>query len=487
MIKKHPSVADAAVVIQVISKRNTIFAYVVPEAHPASEAEAYDRKGLRRYLQSLLPYYMVPTAIVELDKIPLTPNEKLDKKALPVPHVLDRDQQVHSHFAAPQTPTEKILAEIWSEILHVGVVGVDDNFFELGGDSIISIRVVSKAREKGLGVSIKQIFEHPTVAELSKHVRELHAAKAQSQGKISGVLPNFPIQSWFFEQDLVEANHFNQAEIFLVPSEVTSSELQKSFDALLDHHDVLRITCKKHVDGGYEQFITDGSKSHKYFEVVEVSDRENFQSLVEAKNKAVQADFKLTEGLLIRVVHFVVANEHENYVLVVIHHLAVDGVSWRILLEDLETSVRQWKQKKEITLPPKTASVMDWHAALKQVSQNSAWASSELKYWKDLMVNVPTSTFATEILPKFSELKPTMTIKNNIQEYFFELDANTTTLLVTNQVCSRAFRARIDEVLLCAFIVAFLQWQGEARGNFFFFFFCLPCRLHGFYARRSRP
>jgi aryl carrier-like protein len=373
-IKKHPAVADAAVVIQVINKydfslfspaysglllirspansssrQNTIFGYVVPVAHPASAEERYDRVGLRQYLKKFLPAYMVPSTIVELEKIPLNNNGKLNRHALPAPQetTIDRDQQVQSNFQAPSTPTEETLAQIWSEVLRVGVVGVYDNFFELGGDSIISIKVVSKSREKGLGVSIKQIFEYPTISELSKVVRSLNVdSGTQRQDKVSGVLANLPIQEWFFGLNLKEAHHFNQAEFMSVSSRVSSAHLKQAFDALFEHHDALRLICRREGgEGRYEQFIREDKGTTGYFTTVEVQTGE-FENRAREVIREVQGSFSLVDGVFMKVVHFVHKDLEKNHLLIVIHHLAVDGVSWRILLEDLERCLQLLSENK---------------------------------------------------------------------------------------------------------------------------------------------
>lgn len=318
-----------------------IFAYVVPVKDPQNESEKYSRRELKSFLKTFLPSYMIPSHIIELEKIPLTHNEKLDMQALPSHASIDRDNQVESTYVAPRTPVEVTLAKIWSEVLRVDVIGVDDNFFELGGDSIISIKVVSKARESGIGISLKQIFEYPTISDLSKQVKAV-ADFAHKQERLTGVLPNFPIQHWFFETSLNEPHHFNQAEFLSVPPSVSSSVLKKAFDALIEHHDILRVTCKQ-TDGLYEQFFRDEVKDVDYFEVVDV--KGDFEQDFKRKIEQAQASLSLTSGLLMKVVHFT-REAGDNYLLVTIHHLAVDGVSWRILLEDLELAVSQLTENK---------------------------------------------------------------------------------------------------------------------------------------------
>lgn len=296
----------------------------------------YDRRALRKYLQSLLPYYMIPTAIIEIPEIPLSVQGKLDKRALPVLEGLDREQQVQSDFAAPQTETEKVLADIWADVLQVGQVGIHDNFFELGGDSIISIRVISKARDKGLGITIKQIFEFPTVSELSRNAKAL-GVRSQKSEKVTGHLPNFPVHEWFFQMNMKNPNHFNQAEIFTVSSAISSEVLQKSLTALITHHDALRIA----VSGSSQEIRDQLPDDEQFFHVVNVTEEPE----IEQKIKETQSALSLSR-CLIRAVLFIREGATENYLFIAIHHLAVDAVSWSILLEDLESALKQLKSNE---------------------------------------------------------------------------------------------------------------------------------------------
>src|SRR5262249_31723547 len=151
---------------------------------------------LRRFLQEKLPDYMVPSALVLLDRLPLTENGKVDRKALPEPE----RGTVGREYVAPSSPAEESLARIWQDVLGVERVGAHDNFFELGGDSILSIQVVARARAAGLGLLPQDLFLHPTVAGLAA-AAGTPAAAAVEQGPVIGPVPLTPIQRWFFEDD----------------------------------------------------------------------------------------------------------------------------------------------------------------------------------------------------------------------------------------------------------------------------------------------
>ncbi|MGB8255052.1 MAG: amino acid adenylation domain-containing protein, partial [Pseudonocardiaceae bacterium] len=231
----HPDVAETVVIVaDEGSRRPRLVAYVVliPGATPDTAARA-----LRGFLRQMLPAYMVPSAFVTLDALPLNPNGKVDRGALPEPNwglVAERD------YMAPRTDVERVLAEIWTEILGVERVGVEDNFFELGGDSILSIQVVSKARQVGLRLTSKDIFLHHTVAALAATV-VVTATETVEQGPVSGAVPLTPIQHWFFESDPLRPEHFNQALTFELVEGIDESALRSALAAVVEHHDGLRM------------------------------------------------------------------------------------------------------------------------------------------------------------------------------------------------------------------------------------------------------
>ncbi|HSK79392.1 MAG TPA: amino acid adenylation domain-containing protein, partial [Thermoanaerobaculia bacterium] len=188
-LSARPGVRDAVVVV----REGRLIAYVV------GDFEAEDlRPSLREQLREQLPDHMVPSAFVKLAALPLTANQKVDRKALPAPEL----PGAAAGYVAPRTREEEILAAVWAQVLGLPRVGVEDNFFELGGDSILSVQIVARARQAGLQFTVRQIFEHQTVAGLARHVTvaETHGTSRAGQGPVSGEVPLTPIQQWFFEQ-----------------------------------------------------------------------------------------------------------------------------------------------------------------------------------------------------------------------------------------------------------------------------------------------
>src|SRR5262249_22007841 len=201
---------------------------------------------LRKYLKQRLPEYMVPSAFVLLDSIPLTRHGKVDKQALPSPDVTRPDSE--ETFVAPRTPAEELMANIWMQVLKLDRVGVHDNFFDLGGDSIINIQVAARANRAGLKITPRQIFQYQTIAELVAAVSTEQAISAE-QGLVIGPVPLTPIQRWFFERETIDAHQYNQA-VMLEFSEAAKPEpMERAIRLLWAHHDALRMRFSRGESG----------------------------------------------------------------------------------------------------------------------------------------------------------------------------------------------------------------------------------------------
>src|SRR5205085_140488 len=181
-----------------------------------------------------LPDYMVPAALVTLDALPLSLSGKVDRSALPAP-------EFDTGFVAPRTPAERVLAEIWAQVLGVDQVGVQDNFFELGGDSILSIQVISRARQAGLGLTTKDIFLRQTIASLALGGELELAPTAVDEAVIVGPAPLTPIQQWFFETEADYPDHFTMSMLVELVEDVDEDALRRSVTALVAHHEALRM------------------------------------------------------------------------------------------------------------------------------------------------------------------------------------------------------------------------------------------------------
>ncbi|TYR65651.1 amino acid adenylation domain-containing protein, partial [Streptomyces parvus] len=402
----HPAVRDAVVIVAGDGRERRLAAYVTLTG---DEQPAHGE--LRTFLMRSLPEYMVPAVLVVLDAFPLTPSGKLDRRALPEPELL------RTEYTAPSEASELVLSEVWADVLGVDRVGVHDNFFELGGDSILSIQVVARARARGVGITPKLVFDHPTVADLAS-VAGVESVRAE-QGVVTGEAPLTPIQSWFYGLDLPERNHFNQS-VLLDVSGVDREALAAAVEALFTHHDALRLRS----DGTRLWFAEpDG------------------QGLEDAGGRTaddVQASLDLVNGPVARFVLL-----PGDRLLVAVHHMAVDGVSWRILLEDQARACTRAGAGRTVELGAKTTSFKEWAARLRTAADED-----EESFWDAVPV--------TELPVDHSGGQNTNASAETVT---VELDAERTRLLLTR--VPAVYRTQINDVLLTALAQTLAGWTGQ--------------------------
>ena len=412
-------------------------------------------EDLRAYLKDSLPDYMIPSDFVLLENMPLTPNGKLDRQALPEPvEVVAGDSNT---FVAPGTETEEILAGIWQQVLGLEHVGIHDNFFELGGDSILSIQIVARANQAGLKLSPKQLFRHQSIAELASAITISASTDAQpiaaEQGLLTGTVPLTPIQHYFFEQSLTEQQHFNQSLLLTVRRAISAEQLQQVVTALLEQHDGLRLRFIE-TEAGWQQSY--GGKEAIHEVVVQQVDVSHLaeaeqRAEIEAVSAGVQQSMKLESGGLLRVVLFETGAEQR--LLVVAHHLVVDGVSWRILIEDMARGLEQVEQGEAITFGSKTTSYRRWAERIGEYAQSEE-AASERAYWAE----VTQKWGGGQIPVDYPEGQNTIESARTISA---SLDTEETRVLL--QEVPEAYRTQINDVLLTALVEAFGKWSGQRQ------------------------
>lgn len=455
-LSQHPHVQDVVVMVREDEPgQKRLVAYVVcptysvdcPEKQTEEQAVLSD---LRRWVQDRLPSYMVPTSFVQLEKLPLTPNGKIDRRVLPPPQ-LDR---LEASYTPARTAVEQTLTAIWREVLGVETVGIHDNFFELGGDSILSIQVIARANQEGLQFTPKQLFQHQTIAELALVVDTAPRAIAP-QGLVTGTLPLTPIQHWFFDQPLVERHHWNQSLLLEVPPTLTLPLIEQIVQRLLEHHDALRLR--------FQEGKTGWQQWHSGLEEATPCMQVDLSALPEARQSAaiaslllpLQASLDLTAGPLLRLVLFYRGGDRPNQLLWVIHHLAVDGVSWRILLEDFQTVYQQLQQRElqseePLRLPAKTTAFKNWAERLQTYAESDE-LQSELDTWLSLQQH--TSPLPMDNPEGENTVAAIATITTS-------LDAAETQALL--QDIPAVYRTQINDVLLTALAQAFAGWTGSS-------------------------
>jgi amino acid adenylation domain-containing protein/non-ribosomal peptide synthase protein (TIGR01720 family) len=447
-LSQHPQVQDVVVVVREDEPgQKRLVAYVVCPKYSVDcpEAQAVS-SDLRRWVQDRLPSYMVPASFVRLEKLPLTANGKIDRRVLPSPQ-LDR---LEAGYTPARTAVEQTLVAIWREVLGVETVGIHDNFFELGGDSILSIQVIARATQEGLQFTPKQLFQHQTIAELALVVDTAPRAIAP-QGLVTGTLPLTPIQHWFFNQPLVERHHWNQSLLLEVPQMLTLSMLEQIVQRLLEHHDALRLRFQD--KDGWQQWHSGLDEATPCLQI-------DLSALPDARQSAaiaslllpLQASLDLTVGPLLRLVLFHRGGDRPNQLLWVIHHLAVDGVSWRILLEDFQTLYQQLQQRETpsepLRLPAKTTAFKNWAERLQTYAESDE-LQSELETWLSLQQYVSPLPLDNPAGENTVAAIATVTTL---------LDAAETQALL--QDVPAVYRTQINDILLTALAQAFAGWTG---------------------------
>jgi amino acid adenylation domain-containing protein/non-ribosomal peptide synthase protein (TIGR01720 family) len=375
VLREQAGIRDAVVLVREDQPgHQRLVAYVVPEGQPPSIAE------LRAQLGHTLPEYMVPSTYVFLEAFPLTPNAKVDRRALPAPEAARPD--LESDYVAPRTPEEQIMAGIWAQVLGVEQVGVYDNFFELGGDSILSIQVVARANQAGLRISPRQVFQYPTVAALAAVAGKWPQVQAE-QGVVTGAVPLTPIQRHFFAQNLPNPHHWNQAVLLEVREALDPDLLRRTVQHLMAHHDALRLRFHRTAEGWQQTNADlDGRVPFSLVDLSGVPEGEQ-QAAIEREATRLQSSLHLTEGPLWQVAYMRLGDGRPGRLLLVAHHLTIDGVSWRVLFEDLQTVYRQLQQGQPLALPLKTTSFRQWASRLEEYARRDA-LREQLRYWQSL-------------------------------------------------------------------------------------------------------
>ncbi|WP_207266386.1 non-ribosomal peptide synthetase [Pseudomonas sp. GW101-3H06] len=430
---QQDAVRELAVLAQDGANGQQLVAYIVPN-DPALlddiDAQTTQRESLKAALRQHLPDYMVPTFLLFLEHLPLTPNGKLDRKALPS---VDGTTQQREHVA-PRSELEKSLAAIWQNVLAIDNVGLEDNFFELGGDSIVSMQVVSRARQAGIVLSPKDLFQHQTIRSLAQAARSGGQSLIE-QGPASGAVALAPVQQWFFEQAIPERQHWNQS-LLLVPRESLKVEaLERALEQLLTHHDSLRLRYQQTENGWQQAYAAPTTDS-----VLWQRQAQSIEALNALCDEA-QRSLDLHNGPLLRALLVAMADGSERLLLVV-HHLAVDGVSWRVLLEDLQQFYNGG------VAPGKTSSYQRWVARLQD--HLPAFESS-LDHWQTQLQDVPGD------LPCE---RPNGALENRFEHKVeLKLGAEQTRLLL--QQAPVAYRTQVNDLLLTALARAVCRWSGQ--------------------------
>ncbi|MCK7622568.1 non-ribosomal peptide synthase/polyketide synthase [Streptomyces sp. RS10V-4] len=444
-LRDHPAVGDAAVAAREDGGRARLVAYLVPAGPTAPSAEE-----LRVHLRRTLPDHLVPTVFVPLARIPRTTGGKTDRRALPAPPEQPATGVRHT---APRNATERTLAAIWAEVLGVPRVGVDDNFFALGGDSILSIQIVSRARRAGYALTSKDVFRHQTVAELALRTAPVDPpAAADAAPAPAGPAPLTPIQRWYLDHRRPgDALRFTMTHRLALAPGTGEPALRHAVDALVAHHPALRTRFRR-TGGAWHQEVLPAAPGEVFtrHDLTGLDDA-GAEDAVQRAAAAAQTSLDPTAGRVVRALYFDRGAQRPAQLLLTAHHLVIDGVSWRILLEDLATACRQAAAGRPPALPPAGTAPGRWAARLAEHTRSGGF-DGDLAYWTrtgEVPADLPADHPATD-RPATAATAATVTVR---------LDRATTDALL-RQVPD-TYRTQVNDVLLSALGRTLARWAGR--------------------------
>lgn len=435
---KHSSISEAVVTARADGGGGK---YICAHFVACRELEVQE---LREHLERMLPEYMIPSYFVQLERLPVTSNGKLDSKSLPEP---ERNNSSPSEFLAPQTLVERKLADIYQSVLGVEKVGINDNFFNLGGDSIKAIQVTAAAAQQGINVKVSDLLRYKTIKELTVNGDLDRKPELVHQGQVTGSVPVTPVQQWFYELDRGYPHYWNQTNLFKIPVTADLELLERVFIKVIEHHDALRMAFS-FPEEGPRQYIRPVDAIKFELKVVDLrglSGETREQRLIEASEE-IQDGLRLEAHLPINACVFELAAD-ERRLFIAVHHLVVDGVSWRILLEDIEGLYNSALQEE---LPLKTTSYKAWSEKLYGFALENP---VDVAYWESM---------------DLSDIKPlagTVNIQDNYLQDFrtlsFTLEKEPSQGLLGS--VHRAYGTGINDILLSALTLALTEALGQDK------------------------
>lgn len=422
-------ISDCAVVVRNDKLGDkAIYAYFVSE-------KLMNLQAIREILSNKLPEYMVPSYMMQIDKIPVTRNGKLDKKSLP-----EIEVKATKEYIAPRNCIEEAICKAFCELLNVEAIGINDSFFELGGDSIKAIRTVSKLRNLGYTATVTDIMNGKTPEKIALRIKTNSKKLKFEQGEVTGKITSTPIICEFEKYNLVKPEHYNQARMINVDG-IDNDIIHKAMEALVKHHDVLRAVYRNKI---LEILPISESKLCDFYEF-DYSREENKFKAVEDKCTEIQGSIDLENGPLVKIAVFELGDTKQ--MMFCIHHLVVDGVSWRILCEDLKTAISQIIERQEVILPEKTSSFIEWSKKLHEYGESLS--SEEIEYWNNAVHEAKEG----RIVYNYSE--------NDAGFSVIEFDEKVTEILLKKS-CN-VYGAKIDEIILAAIARAVGQITGQEK------------------------
>ncbi|MFF7262582.1 amino acid adenylation domain-containing protein [Streptomyces sp. NPDC008159] len=448
----HPAVAQAVVTVRQDGSRKLLVAHVVP----SSSGAAPDPAELRAHVGARLPDHMVPAAVVAVDRFPELANGKLDRAALPAP-----DFSALSTGRAPTTPVERTLCAVFAEVLGLEQVGADDDFFALGGDSIVAMRLVGRARAAGVRITPRLVFRHRTVAALGAVAETVDGAARRAEDDGTGVVPLTPVMHWLRELGGPFAS-YHQSALVRTPADLDLPGLTAVLRALADRHDLLRATLVRPSREATEDWslyvpAAGAVDAAGWITRVDVAglDAQALAGAVRAHALAARAALDPDAGVMVRAVWFD-AGDAPGRLLLMAHHLVVDGVSWRVLLPDLAAAWRDVSAGRPVRLDPVDTSFARWSRLLTDLAGQPE-REAELPVWTGVLDS------GTEPFPLLREPDPDRDTTATRREVVLRMPAEDTGPLLS--AVPAAFGAGVNDVLLAGLGLAFADRRRRDGGS----------------------
>lgn len=398
--------------------------------------------NLRSQLSTILAEYMIPKYFIQIPEIPLTINGKVNRTALPTP---SNHLAIESEYVVPTNTLEKVIADIWVEVLGLEKVGINDNFFELGGDSIKAIQISARLKNHNFSCQVQDIFSYPTISQLALKTTTLEKQIRAEQGIVSGEVNLTPIISWFFSLKLKNPNYYQQSVILNLSSDIQLPILSQAWQLVIAHHDALRLNWDYSTEKLYHQNeYLDRQLVIPVFDLSGLSFEDQKREIVKLSGE-IKGSFYLEDSLLIKLVVFDLGKKQRK-LFITAHHLIIDGVSWRILLKDLSESYHQFRKKGSAKLPLKTTSFQEWASLLSNYSRAED-LQKEIVYWNDVLAKyIPLEEINEDDYETIAE-----TVKRKIV-----LNPKETAALLGS--ANEAYKTRINELLITGLALTISAW-----------------------------
>jgi non-ribosomal peptide synthase protein (TIGR01720 family) len=429
------NVKQSVVLVKQVNGYDNLVAYI------CSDLKLND-KEIMRALSRSLPDYMIPVFYVYMSKLPINSNGKIDKTELP------EFLQGTAEYIAPRNDTEMMVLKIWEKVLDKDNISMTDNFFSLGGDSIKAIQIASRLYEEGYKMDLEQLFQNSTIEELSTVITLLE--NFPDQNPVTGIIPLTPIQREFFSWTNIDRHHFNQAILLNLHININQDVLKQVLNRIVEQHDALRIVFQKTKEDIIQEGISFRQINLNIFDLTGM-DLEEQAEIIRSESDSLQKSFTFSGEPLIKFILF--KSDIGDKLFIVVHHLVIDAVSWRIFLDDLDSLLEQVNNCQEISLSLKTSSYRDWANELIVYSKGKNFLK-EVKYWQSV-----ASSASINDLP-FDNFKGANLIRN-ISSTNFLLDAESTNALLTST--NKTYNTKIDDILLTALGLAFYRTFGMAE------------------------